>query len=193
MPSDTLTRAALLGVLNCSDGASRAKSQSCLGGLAQFPISDPDVRDTVLAHLAATRDPSRREQVIAAMTPTPLPADQLAPLLAQIRSLRTADEPYIRAAGLVHLAQWDRSAAIEQPLREGLDDADPEVVRSAITAVSVSNARSDELKQTLLLIASDSPPESELRDAAVAALRDFSFDAREYAIYRSAAARSRAP
>ncbi|WP_162258773.1 HEAT repeat domain-containing protein [Lysobacter sp. Root983] len=190
---DYLSRAALLATLNCSESARRAVSQNCLGELARFSLSDPQIRDTFLAYLATTRDPSRREEVISAMTPTPLPTDQLAPLLAQIQSLREADDPRIRAAGLVHLAQWDRGAAIERPLREGLDDADPEVVRSAITAVSLSNARTDELKQTLLLLASDSPPGSELRDAAVTALRDFSLDAREFAIYQNASGSSRSP
>gem|GEM_PF-5244192 len=185
-PGDDLSRSDLLAALNCSDSGEAAKSRNCLAQLAGFSLSDPQIRDTFLAYLAATRDPSRREEVISAMTPTPLSTDQLAPLLAQIQSLREADNPRIRAVGLVKLAQWDRSAAIERPLREGLDDADQEVVRAAITAVSLSNARSDELKQTLLLLASDSPPGSELRDAAVGALRDFSLNAREFAIYHNA-------
>lgn len=184
--SDDVSRSDLLAALNCSNSGEAAKSRSCLAQLAGFSLSDPQIRDTFLAYLAATRDPSRRQEVISAMTPTPLSTDQLAPLLTQIQSLRDADNPRIRAAGLVSLAQWDRSAAIERPLREGLDDADPDVVRAAITAVSLSNARSDELKQTLLLLASDSPPGSELRDAAVTALRDFSLDAREFAIYHNA-------
>ena len=132
-PGDDLSRSDLLAALNCSDSGEAAKSRNCLAQLAGFSLSDPQIRDTFLAYLAATRDPSRREEVISAMTPTPLSTDQLAPLLAQIQSLREADNPRIRAVGLVKLAQWDRSAAIERPLREGLDDADQEVVRAAIT------------------------------------------------------------
>lgn len=188
---DELSQSALLAALNCSDVGQKAKSPGCLAQLTRFSLSDPQVRDTFLTYLASTRDPSRREEVISTITPTPLSTEQLAPLLAQIQSLREANDPRIRAAGLVHLAQWDRGATIERPLREGLDDADPDVVRAAITAVSISNARSDELKQTLLLLASDSPPGSELRDAAVTALRDFSLDAREFAIYRNAVEPSR--
>ncbi|MEH6419857.1 HEAT repeat domain-containing protein [Pseudomonas sp. CGJS7] len=191
-PAGEPSRPALLAALNCSDSAQKAISQRCFDELARFPLSDPQIRDTFLAYLAATPDPSRREQVIAAMTPTPLSTEQLAPLLVQLQSLRESDDPRIRASGLVHLAQWDRSAAIEKPLREGLDDSAPEVVRSAITAVSLSNARGDELKQTLLLLASESPPGSELRDAAVTALRDFSLNAREFAIYQDAAGADRA-
>ncbi|QWF16625.1 HEAT repeat domain-containing protein [Lysobacter capsici] len=190
---DDLNRSALLAALNCSDSGQETKSQGCLAQLARFSLSDPQIRDTFLDYLAATRDPSRRQEVISAMTPSPLSTDQLAPLLAQIQSLREAEDPRIRAAGLVSLAQWDRSAAIERPLREGLDDADPDVVRAAMTAVSLSNARSDELKQTLLLLAGDSPPGSELRDAAVTALRDFSLDAREFAIYQHLAGSARLP
>ena len=93
-------------------------------------------------------------------------------------------DPSLRGNALVHWAQWDRSDRVAPLLRAGLYNGEPQVVRGAITAVALSNVRTQELKEALLLVANDAAPDSEARVAALQALRDFGLSRSEYAIFR---------
>ncbi len=159
----------------------------CLSVLGQSSMEDAQVRTAVLGALAAESDPARKAQILDALTPVPLPPDDLAPLLEQIAALGRSPDPELRGQGLIRSAQWDRRPDTEARLRAGLYDPDPAVVRSAITALQVSGVRSNEAKEALLVLANDADPGSEIQSNAVEAIRTLPLSREDYALYRSAA------
>lgn len=181
-----LARGELTGALACAADDARERALACLQRLAEIGLQQPDVREAFLRRLAREPDPRAKAEILALATPVPLASEDLAPLLREIEGVRASRDPALRGDALLAMAQWDRSDAVAGPLRNGLYDPEPDVVRAAITGTLASNVRAPELKDALLVLASDAAPNSELRWAAVDALRDFALDREEYALYARA-------
>lgn len=171
---------------SCAGAAAGPPSPSCVAALAAVRMEDPGTRERVLALLAAA-PLAHRAALLTALQPVPLAGEDLRPLMSALREVHDRGDAEQRATALVGMAQWDRSQAIAPLLRQGLYDEDPRVVQAAITAVALSNVRGQDVKEALLVLADDAAPDAESRAAAVAALRDFSLDRGEYAIFRRSA------
>ncbi|WP_101926733.1 MULTISPECIES: hypothetical protein [Luteimonas] len=151
-------------------------------------LRDASVRYALVAALKSEQSPAAKAAIFGALQPTPLATEDLAPLLEELRVIYDTGQPELRAAALVHWAQWDRGDGIAPLLRDGLYDDSPQVVLGAVTAVALSNVRTQEMKEALLLLANDAAPDSEARVAALDALRDFSLSRTEDAIFRESEA-----
>ncbi|MGO1072788.1 HEAT repeat domain-containing protein [Lysobacter sp. CA199] len=149
-------------------------------------IQDSQVRRTFLQLISAQQNPAAKARIFEKITPAPLPPEDLALFLKELELVRQSSDPEVRADGLIRTAAWDRSEAVAGVLRKGLYDQNPEVVRAAATAVLISNVRTQEIKDALLMQASDATPNSQLQRSALEALRDFSLNREEYVIYHAA-------
>lgn len=157
---------------------------ACVAALAALDVRDGSTRDQVAHLLANEPSPAVKAAIFNALQPVPLAQEDVAPLIDQLQAVHDAGDPALRANALVQWAQWDRGDRLLPLLNRGLHDPHPYVVRGAITAVALSNLRGQDLKESLLLLANDTAPDSELRSAAIDALHDFSLTRAEDAVVR---------
>ncbi len=183
-------RTDLQALTACARSTDTKTAEHCLQQLDAIGIQDPQVRGTFLQLISAQQDPAAKARILENITPAPLPPEDLALFLKELALVRQSPDPEVRADGLIRTAVWDHSEALAGVLRKGLYDENPEVARAAATAVLASNVRTQEIKDALLMQASDAAPDSQLHRSALEALRDFPLSRDEYAIYRMAYDRS---
>lgn len=157
---------------------------TCVAALAALDTQDAAIRQQLVHLLVNAPSPEAKAAIFNALQPVPLAQEDVAPLIDHLQAIHDAGDPALRANALVQWAQWDRGDRLRPLLNRGLHDPHPYVVRGAITAVALSNLRGQDLKESLLLLANDTAPASELRSAAIDALRDFSLTRAEDAIVR---------
>lgn len=184
--SSSNSRDDLQTLMACANGVEQKAAEQCLQQLDAIGIQNPQVRGTFLQLLSAQQDPAAKARIFENITPAPLPPEDLTLFLNELEIIRQSSVPEVRADGLIRTAAWDHSETVAGVLRRGLYDESPEVVRAAATAVLASNVRTQELKEALLIQASDAAPDSELHRSALEALRDFPLGREEYEIYRAA-------
>ncbi|MBW8810502.1 MAG: HEAT repeat domain-containing protein [Lysobacter sp.] len=201
--TDPAARGELLSLLNAVSGeevlrfalslSASTRAQDERDGLAllsAYSMDRAEVRQTVLAKLEQGGDPQRRADLVAMLTPTTLPSEDAAPVVAQLAALARDPDPALRAQAVLQLAQWDDSEQTEDLLHRAILDPSAPVRASAIAGVQGSRLRSDRLKEALLDIATDPASSAADRGAATFALQDFRLNRAEYGIWRRAQAQA---
>ncbi|MGO1070283.1 HEAT repeat domain-containing protein [Lysobacter sp. CA199] len=201
--TDAVARGELLSLLNAVSGeevlrfalsltaSTRAQDErDGLELLRAYSMDRAEVREAVLAKLQSGGDPQRTAELVGMLTPTTMPAEDAAPVLAELGQLTRHPDPAVRSEAVLQLAQWDDGAQAEELLHRALLDASPQVRGKAIAGVQSSHARSDRLKEALLDIADDPASSAADRGAAAFALQDFRLNRAEYAIWRRAQTRA---
>ncbi|MBT2752542.1 MULTISPECIES: HEAT repeat domain-containing protein [unclassified Lysobacter] len=197
--TEPAARGELLSLLNAVSGddvlrfalslAASTRAQDERDGLdllRAYSIDRAEVRQAVLSKLEQDGDPQRTAELVGMLTPTTMPSEDAAPVVAQLSALTRHADPAVRAEAVLQLAQWDDGAQAEDVLHRALLDASPQVRGKAIAGVQSSHLRSDRLKEALLDIAADPASSPADRGAAAFALQDFRLNRAEYGIWRRA-------
>lgn len=201
--TDPAARGELLSLLNAVSGeevlrfalslSASTRAQDERDGLAllsAYSMDRAEVRQTVLAKLGQGGDPQRRADLVAMLTPTTLPSEDAAPVVAQLAALARDPDPALRAQAVLQLAQWDDGEQTEDLLHRAILDPSAPVRASAIAGVQGSHLRSDRIKEALLDIAVDPASSAADRGAATFALQDFRLNRAEYGLWRRAQAQA---
>jgi hypothetical protein len=158
--------------------------------LRGYSMDRPEVRQTLLAKLERGGDPQRMGELVAMLTPSTMPSEDAAPVVAELAALARHPDPNLRAQAVLQLAQWDDGEQVEDLLHRAILDSSAEVRAKAIAGVQGSGIRSDRLKEALLAIAADPASSAADRGAATFALQEFRLNRAEYGIWRRAQAQA---
>lgn len=179
--------------MQLAKGSDPAERKDGLRLLQAFPLDRAPVRALLTEQLRSESDPVMQTQLLQMLTPTVMPVEDAAPLVAELTRLRDSADPDVRAASVLQTPQWDRQTDMEPLLHAVLSDPATQVRQAAIAGIAANRLRSPRLKDGLLGIALDPAVPPQERAAAVFALQEFALSRAEYALLREAAESDRSP
>lgn len=148
-------------------------------------LSDTDeARGLILQALDTEQSPDLLAHAVGSLQATIVDPRKTEATIERLGRLARSPDPQVRGAGVVALAQWDKSGSVAEPsVYQAMIDPQPEIQSAALMALTYnSHLHSERLKSTLIHFISTSDS-AEAKMMAMQALERYSLNEAEFAVY----------